>query len=80
MQNIYYIVILLYFADFASGGSLLSTLNQLKDRPDANTAKLILAETVSIVEQLHANGFLHLDLQSVNLLIQSDGHILLTGY
>lgn len=61
-----------------TGGSVQSKLD--KNWPDANTRKLILAETVSIIEQLHNAQVLHMDLSFKNVLIDNDGHLVLADF
>lgn len=55
--------------------------SRIKDnKPDAATAKLILAEIVTAVEKIHSANVSHEDLQLKNILIGSDGHLMLTDF
>lgn len=66
------------FIDFVAGENFHSKL--LIDLPDAITMRLILAEIVIIVEELHNVNVLHGDLHAENILINSDGHFVLTDF
>lgn len=70
----------MYFklSDFISGGSVYSKIKN--NRPNPTTAKLIFAEIVSFIDALHREGVLHLDVQTNNILIDSDGHLVLTDF
>lgn len=64
--------------DFVVGGSVQYRLNDTF--PDATTAKRILAETVAIVEKLHNVNIIHGDLSFSNILIDKNGHFVLTDF
>lgn len=66
------------FIDLGSGGSLYARLTAKP--PDANTAQIILAEIVSAVEELHNLNILHGDLKAQNIVIDSEGHLMLTDF
>lgn len=67
-----------FFTDFGSGGSLHSRL-KLK-LPDVTTTKLILVETIVLIEKLHSANILHGDICATNILIDSKGHLLLIDF
>lgn len=46
----------------------------------AAAAKLILAELIVSVESMHKKNVLHLDLHSGNVLVDSDGHLVVIDY
>lgn len=46
----------------------------------SSVEKLILAELVTAVEQLHKIGVLHRDLKSQNILIDHQGHLMLADF
>lgn len=48
--------------------------------PDAATAKIILAETIVAVEELHNLNILHGDLNAKNIVIDDKGHLMLTDF
>lgn len=50
------------------------------NRPDPATTKLIFAETVSLVEKLHKEGFVHGDANAKNLFIDNQGHLVLGNF
>lgn len=48
--------------------------------PDAKTAKQILAEIVVLIEKLHNANIIHRDLSLSNILIDQNGHFVLTDF
>lgn len=55
--------------------------NKIKaNPPDAATTKLILAEIVCAIEQLHNANVLHGDLTFQNILIDGNGHFVLIDF
>lgn len=64
--------------DVATGGNLYNVIESTK--LDAATVKLILAEIVNAIEKLHESGIYHGDLKSANILIDSDGHLMLADF
>lgn len=66
------------FLDLVTGGNVFDRLRDKK--PTNATAKLILAEIVSIVEKLHSHDIIHGDLNFKNILIDNDGHFVFTDF
>lgn len=64
--------------DLGIGGTLENRTDA--DKPEAATAKLIIAEMISAVEELHKANLLHADLHSANFVINHKGHLLLTDF
>ncbi|XWS65629.1 hypothetical protein CRYUN_Cryun05aG0130200 [Craigia yunnanensis] len=65
--------------DFVNGGHLFFQLyRQGLFREDL--ARIYTAEIVSAVSHLHANGIMHRDLKPENVLLDADGHIMLTDF
>lgn len=48
--------------------------------PNETTAQLILAEIITLIEKLHNANIFHRDLSYSNVLIDSDGHFILTDF
>lgn len=65
-----------YSKEFAAGGSLASRIK--KNPLNVTTTKLILAELISAIESLHKANISHSDISRFNILIDSDGHLVLT--
>lgn len=72
------IIIKTNFLDLGMGGSLYSRVST--KAPDVLTAKLILAEIVIAVEELHRLNIIHGDLNTKNIVIDGDGHLILTDF
>ncbi|KAM0754563.1 kinase-like protein [Meredithblackwellia eburnea MCA 4105] len=64
----------------ASGGDLWSILENSEGGVEEIRVKGWIAETVEAVEWLHRAGWVHRDLKPHNLLLKSNGHILLTDF
>jgi serum/glucocorticoid-regulated kinase 2 len=65
--------------DFHPGGDLATQLARW-GRLGRDRARFYAAEIVEGVEGLHANGVIYRDLKPENVLIGSDGHIVLTDF
>ena len=65
--------------DFLPGGDLATHLARW-GRLGRDRTRLYAAEIVEGVESLHKNGIVYRDLQPENVLIGSDGHIVLTDF
>lgn len=59
-----------------TGGELSSKIGTI----DATAAKLILAELIVAVEGIHKANVLHLDLSAPNVLIDSDGDLVVIDF
>lgn len=66
------------FEDLVTGGNVKARIK--RNPPDAPTTKLILAEMVIVIEELHNADVLHGDLHTENFLITSDGHTILIDF
>lgn len=66
------------FVDLGTGGSVASRI-KIKQF-DALTRQLILSELIVAIERLHSVGILHSDLQLKNIVIGSDGHLMITDF
>ncbi|KAF8397923.1 hypothetical protein HHK36_016849 [Tetracentron sinense] len=65
--------------DFVNGGNLFFQLHhQGFFREDL--ARVYTAEIVSAVSYLHANGIMHRDLKLDNIILDADGHAMLTDF
>eukprot|EP01125_Pyxidicula_operculata_P014765 TRINITY_DN4962_c0_g1_i1.p1 TRINITY_DN4962_c0_g1~~TRINITY_DN4962_c0_g1_i1.p1 ORF type:complete len:478 (-),score=153.15 TRINITY_DN4962_c0_g1_i1:239-1672(-) len=70
----------LYFImDFINGGELFHHLQQCKRFPEER-AKFYAAQIVSVLQYVHENGIIYRDLKPENLLLTSDGNIILTDF
>lgn len=49
-------------------------------KPDAATGQRVMAEVLTAVLSVHSFNVVHRDLQRVNMVIDSDGHLLLTDF
>ena len=70
---------LYYVMDFAEGGELFTLLKR-KGKFSEKVVQQYAAEIVLALGHLHSNDILYSDLKLENLLIDSDGHILLTDF
>nr|AML79586.1 putative LOV domain-containing protein [Phaeoceros carolinianus] len=67
--------------DFCPGGELFLLLDRQPLKVFAEeTARFFAAEVVVALEYLHCMGVIYRDLKPENVLLQSDGHILLTDF
>ncbi|ESO84125.1 hypothetical protein LOTGIDRAFT_108136 [Lottia gigantea] len=73
-RTYYYLVF-----DLAESGSFLEFLIQKRCLLE-DEARLVLREIVSAVDHIHTSGFVHRDLRLENLLLDSTGHIKITGF
>ena len=65
--------------DFHPGGNLATELTRL-GRLGCDRARFYTAEIIEGIEGLHKNGVIYQDLKPENVLIDSDGHIVLTDF
>ncbi|KAH7300514.1 hypothetical protein KP509_24G066200 [Ceratopteris richardii] len=67
--------------DFCPGGELFLLLDRQPLKVfSEETAKFYLAEIVIALEYLHCQGIIYRDLKPENVLLQKDGHIILTDF
>nr|AML79503.1 putative LOV domain-containing protein [Woodsia ilvensis] len=67
--------------DFCPGGELFLLLDRQPSKVfSEETAKFYLAEIVIALEYLHCQGIIYRDLKPENVLLQKDGHIILTDF
>ncbi|XP_027175135.1 serine/threonine-protein kinase AtPK2/AtPK19-like [Coffea eugenioides] len=65
--------------DFVNGGNLFFQLKR-QGLLSEDIARIYAGEIVSAVSHLHANGILHRDLKPENVLLDAEGHALLTDF
>ncbi|KAJ3260811.1 hypothetical protein HK103_007374 [Boothiomyces macroporosus] len=65
--------------DIAEGGDLRCHLDRLKTMKD-DVLQIYTAEIGYALDYLHSNSIIHRDLKPENLLLDKDGHILLTDF
>nr|AML78601.1 putative LOV domain-containing protein [Vittaria lineata] len=67
--------------DFCPGGELFLLLDKQPRKVfSEETARFYLAEIVIALEYLHCQGIIYRDLKPENVLLQKDGHIILTDF
>lgn len=70
---------LIFILDFLSGGELFYHLQRQK-RFSENRARFYTAEIALAVHCLHQHGVIYRDLKPENLVLDSDGHVVLTDF
>lgn len=65
--------------DYCPGGNLTSYIQKYKRFPES-TAKFFLSEIILAIEALHRYNILYRDLKPDNIVIDEDGHALLTDF
>ena len=65
--------------DFLNGGELFFHLKR-RGLISENEARFYLAEMILAIEFLHSNGVIHRDLKPENVLLNGDGHVVLTDF
>ena len=69
-----------FVMDWASGGDLYTAVQKFpQGRVSENKARLISAEVIIALRHVHSLGITYRDLKQENILISSDGHIMLSG-
>lgn len=66
-------------SDYASGGDLSQYL-EIEENFNEQKAKLYLCEILLALEALHAENIIYRDLKPDNVLMDEDGHVLLTDF
>jgi serine/threonine protein kinase len=65
--------------EFLPGGDLFSLLQKC-GAIDEGSARIYIAQIVSALQYLHANGIIHRDLKPDNILVAANGHLKLTDF
>lgn len=65
--------------DYVSGGELFTHLYQ-RDHFSEPEVRIYIAEIILALEQLHKLGIIYRDIKLENILLDSDGHIVLTDF
>eukprot|EP00997_Jenningsia_sp_PLL12_P011927 NODE_973_length_1343_cov_168.101236_g806_i0.p1 GENE.NODE_973_length_1343_cov_168.101236_g806_i0~~NODE_973_length_1343_cov_168.101236_g806_i0.p1 ORF type:complete len:358 (+),score=61.59 NODE_973_length_1343_cov_168.101236_g806_i0:134-1075(+) len=70
--------------DFLSGGALLWHINNRRHRPnqglEESAVMFYAAEVVSALKHLHENDIIYRDMKPENLLLDREGHVVLTDF
>ncbi|EKE43050.1 hypothetical protein ENUP19_0346G0018 [Entamoeba nuttalli] len=70
-----------FIMDYCSGGDFYHTLKETPHRClQEETAKFYLAEVLLALEYLHLNGIIYRDLKPENVLLNGNGHIMLSDF
>ena len=62
-----------------NGGELFTHLYQ-REKFTENEVRIYIGEIVLALEELHKNGIIYRDIKLENILIDGDGHIVLTDF
>lgn len=65
--------------DYVSGGELFTHLFQ-RDRFTEDQVRIFIAEIVLAIEQLHKLGIIYRDIKLENILLDANGHIVVTDF
>ena len=66
-------------ADYVNGGELFTHLYQ-REKFTENEVRIYIGEIVLALEELHKNGIIYRDIKLENILLDGDGHIVLTDF
>lgn len=72
-------MIIIIFTDYVSGGELFTHLYQ-REHFNENEVRIYIAEIVLAMEQLHKRRIIYRDIKLENILLDSDGHIVITDF
>ena len=67
------------FSDYVNGGELFTHLYQ-REKFTENEVRIYIGEIVLALEELHKNGIIYRDIKLENILLDGDGHIVLTDF
>lgn len=67
------------FVDYVSGGELFTHLYK-RDHFNEDEVRIFIAEIVIAIEQLHKLGIIYRDIKLENILLDADGHIVVTDF
>ena len=65
--------------DYVNGGELFTHLYQ-REKFTENEVRIYIGEIVLALEHLHKNGIIYRDIKLENILLDEDGHIILTDF
>jgi len=65
--------------DYASGGELFFHMKR-EQLMSEDVVRFYAGEIILALEFLHSNGILHRDLKPENVLLDPDGHVMLTDF
>lgn len=68
-----------FLADFANGGELFTHLYHAEHFEESRV-RVYIAEVVLALEQLHQLGIIYRDIKLENILLDGDGHIVLSDF
>ncbi|XP_028159028.1 ribosomal protein S6 kinase alpha-5-like [Ostrinia furnacalis] len=66
-------------ADYVAGGELFTHLYQ-REHFNENEVRIYIAEIILALEQLHKLGIIYRDIKLENILLDAEGHIVLTDF
>lgn len=68
-----------YFIDYVSGGELFTHLYK-KEHFSESEVRIYIAEIVLAIETLHKLNIIYRDIKLENILLDADGHIVITDF
>lgn len=77
--NFKYYVVLSLYTDYVSGGELFTHLYK-REHFNEDEVRIYIAEIVLAIQQLHRLGIIYRDIKLENILLDSDGHIVITDF
>ena len=69
----------LIILDYVNGGELFTHLYQ-REKFTENEVRIYIGEIVLALEHLHKNGIIYRDIKLENILLDGQGHIVLTDF
>ncbi len=67
------------FSDYVNGGELFTHLYQ-REKFSENEVRVYIGEIVLALEHLHKNGIIYRDIKLENILLDGEGHVVLTDF